>query len=397
MINQDKIDEWIREVEERPISAPIILRYIANRLKDLASQNEELRTENYQLRSGNKVEDYESRIANLEYQIDLLRRQVSGQTVQPVQKILSLLIYNQEGQALRVEVPTAEIQPGRAPTAFKTPFDSESGPLRLLVTGSHEELLFVFDSGRTAAIPVTAIAAVAGGGMDWSQAHLQEPIGGEKLAVVVPVARMTLMESVVQSSLRGCVKRMMRSFFESQLAKNYIGTGVKQQPDKTSGLTLCAKEDLFVMVSREGFLFGMDPARLPFAIEEAMRLRATDYVIHSFALPKGSTFVIVTNNGKVIHRDYDWLEPAVSFKNKGQALFSQSRRDAGVRVAGAAAVQEDDWGAALHLDGRITLHKMSALFASGSIPTEDGDGDILDFEVFGNPGNDNEEGSTQEI
>jgi DNA gyrase/topoisomerase IV subunit A len=387
MINQDKIDEWIREVEERPISAPIILRHIANRLKDLASQNEELRTENYQLRSGNKVEEYESRIANLEYQIELLRRQMSGQTVQPVEKSLSLLVYNQEGQVLRVEVGTADIQPGTAAAAIKSPLHAESGPLRLMVTGVHEELLFVFDSGRTAAVPVTSIPAVAGAEMSWSEAHLQEPIGGEKLAVVVPVARMTLMESVVQSSLRGCAKRMMRSFFESQLAKNYIGTGVKQQPDKTSGLTLCAKDDVFVLVSREGFLFSMEPLRLPFAIEEAMKLRATDYVIHSFALPHGSAFVVVTNNGKIIHRDFDWLEPVISFKNKGQALFSQSRRDAGVRVAGAAAVQDDDWGAALHQDGRISFHRMSDLIASGSVAMADGDGDIIDFVVFDNQGN----------
>ena len=79
MISPDKIEEWIREVEERPSSASLILRYIANRLSELASWNEELLAENIELRSGRKVEEYESRIASLEYQVGLLKRQLGGE------------------------------------------------------------------------------------------------------------------------------------------------------------------------------------------------------------------------------------------------------------------------------------------------------------------------------
>jgi DNA gyrase/topoisomerase IV subunit A len=385
VINQDKIDEWIREVEERPISAPIILRYIASRLKDLAAQNEDLRTENYQLRSGNKVDDYESRIANLEYQIALLKRQVSGQMSEPAAESISVLVYHQEGQALRVEVPVVGMTSNQTAVVFQKALPESVGPIRLLVAGPHEELLFVFDSGRTAAVPVTAIPTVSRDALDWDGAYLQEPVGSEKLAVVVPVARMSLAESIVQSTLRGCVKRMMRTFFESQLAKNYIGTGVKQQPDKACGLTLCGKDELFTMVSREGFLFSMEATRLPFSIEDAMKLRATDYIMSSFSLGSQDAVVIVTHNGKIIHRDFNWVEPAVTFKSRGQALFSQSRRDAGIKVAGAASVHDNDWGAALHQDGRITLHRMSDLFAAGSIPSQEGEAAIVDFAVFAAP------------
>jgi DNA gyrase/topoisomerase IV subunit A len=385
LINQDKIDEWIREVEERPISAPIILRYIASRLKDLASQNEELRIENYKLRSGNKVEEYEAKVTNLEYQLELLKRQVSGQAAEPTVESVSILVYSQEGLVLRTEVTVAEIQSNMTAAVFNEAFTTDSGPIRLLVTGTHEELLFVFDSGRTATIPVTGIPAVSTDHMDWSQAYLQEPVGSEKLAVIVPVGRMSLVESVVQSTLRGCVKRMMPSFFESQLAKNYIGTGVKQQPDKACGLTLCGKDEYFVMVSREGFLFSMDPGKLPFAIEEAMRLRATDYIVNSFSVDTSDAVVVVTNNGKIIHRDYDWLEPFSSFKSKGQAIFSQSRRDGGVKVAGAGRVSASDWGAALLQNGAITVHKMNDLFSSGSLPESNAHLQVIDFVVFKAP------------
>jgi DNA gyrase/topoisomerase IV subunit A len=386
LINQDKIDEWVREVEERPISAPIILRYIATRLKDLAQQNEELRAENFELRSGNKVDFYESRITNLEYQIELLKRQVSGQTVLPTAAAnISLLVYNQEGQVLRTEIPNASIAADYNAAAFKTALPGDMMPVRLLVVGSHEELLFVFDSGRTAALPVTGIPGTASDQMDWERAYLQEPVGSEKLAVIVPVGRMSLVESVVQSTLRGFVKRMMRTFFESQLAKNYIGTGVKQQPDKACGLVLCGKDQLFVMASREGFLFSMDPERFPFAIEEAMRLRATDYTVSSFCAGREQSIVVVTNNGKVVNRDFGWLEPANSFKNKGQALFSPARREAGIRVTSAVAARENEWGAALHQDGRITLHKMTDLFAAGSIATAKADVEIIDFAAFQGP------------
>jgi DNA gyrase/topoisomerase IV subunit A len=126
-------------------------------------------------------------------------------------------------------------------------------------------------------------------------------------------------------------------------------------------------------------------SKLPFAIEEAIRLRATDYIVSSFAVNQGDSIVVVTNNGKVIHRDFTWLEPFTSFRSKGQALFSQVRREAGIKVAGAAAANEHDWGAVLLQDGRVCIYKMKDLYASGSIPATETDINILDFTVFQGP------------
>jgi len=55
VITPEKIDEWIHEAEERPSSASLIIRFIGNRLIDLAKWNDELQADNLALRSEKKV------------------------------------------------------------------------------------------------------------------------------------------------------------------------------------------------------------------------------------------------------------------------------------------------------------------------------------------------------
>src|SRR6266511_6182069 len=69
-----KIDEWMQEAEARPESAVTIVKLVAKRLRELTERNEELLTENIALQNGTRVEEYQKRIAHLEYQLDLLKR-----------------------------------------------------------------------------------------------------------------------------------------------------------------------------------------------------------------------------------------------------------------------------------------------------------------------------------
>src|SRR5512141_3189421 len=107
-----KIDEWMKEAETRPESAVTIVKLVAKRLRELTERNEELLTENIALQTGRRVEEYQKRIAHLEYQLDLLKRrfgtddallaelpQASSET-----STLSLLIYNTYGRIFRVEI-----------------------------------------------------------------------------------------------------------------------------------------------------------------------------------------------------------------------------------------------------------------------------------------------------
>src|SRR5512132_778564 len=107
-----KIDEWMKEAETRPESAVTIVRLVAKRLRELTERNEELLAENIALQNGTRVEEYQQRIAHLEYQLDLLKRRFGaeeallaefpGNTVET--STLSLLIYNTYGRVLRIEI-----------------------------------------------------------------------------------------------------------------------------------------------------------------------------------------------------------------------------------------------------------------------------------------------------
>ena len=46
MLTPEKIEEWLKEAEERPGSAVLLIRYIANRLNELSARNEELLADN---------------------------------------------------------------------------------------------------------------------------------------------------------------------------------------------------------------------------------------------------------------------------------------------------------------------------------------------------------------
>ena len=60
----NKIDEWMKEAEERPESAVMIVRLIARRLRELSERDQELLAENIALQNGTGVEEYQKRIAN---------------------------------------------------------------------------------------------------------------------------------------------------------------------------------------------------------------------------------------------------------------------------------------------------------------------------------------------
>jgi DNA gyrase/topoisomerase IV subunit A len=392
VITPDKIKEWLQEVEERPSSAALIIQYIGNRIKELAGRNEALLDENIELRTGRKVEEYESRIANLEYQVELLKRQLGGTALEvglaeaagpaPQTVTASLLIYNPHGQVLHIPINRAGLAHGGEAARFSGEIAPGGLPPRLLAAGSQEELLFVFDSGRSVTLPVSAIPTVDCQTLDWSKAYFQEPRGSEELAVILPVARMSLYENAIQVSRRGFVKKIRESFLESCITKGFVGTGVKMPADKTFSLTFCGKTDRFVMLSQEGFLFCMEIEKLPVTIDEALRLSATDHIVATFVTGQKPSLLIVTQNGRVIHREAGWVEPSNAFKAKGQPVFSRERRESGVRAVGAAVVDSEDWGAALRSDGRLTIYKMSDLFAAGALLPDQDAVTVLGFTVL---------------
>ena len=383
MITPEKIDEWIKEAEQRPGSAPLIIQYIANRLRELAARNEELLAENIALLTGKRVEEYQQRIAHLEYQLELLKRQLKGELSEADLQSLtatpgkpaplqppSLLIYNALGQILRFELPLTP-DPATPWFTFASPFPSDLEPPRLLVVPATEELLLVFTSGRAATLPLSSLPLAAPGpALDWSQAAIpDEPRAVEQLACLLPVSRLALADVFLQASRRGYAKKINTSLAPSILANRFIGTGIRLPADRTFAIVLGQKNDRLALVSTEGYLQLLEVASLPTAIEEVIKLGISDHLVAAFVPPAQGALLLVTQAGKLIHRTLDSLETATSFKTKGQALLSPARREQGVRIVAAAPAAEGDYAAALHLDGRLTLHPVKDLFGSGILPT----------------------------
>lgn len=386
MINSDQIEEWIQEVEERPASASLIVRFVANRLRDLTGRNEALLAENIELRSGRKVQEYEDQIANLTYQLEMLKRQIGSDInfSAPIEaNTISLIVFQVTGRVLRIELEMDALVNGKQIAYVPVEDTSAWMAPRPLVTSTLEELLFVFDSGRTVTLPVSDLVDSGLEDTSWKNAYLVEPRGGEELVVVLPIGKMSLYDFCIQTSRRGYAKKIMKTSFESQVAKGFIGTGVKQKPDRAGGLSFSAKDDLLVLASYEGYLVSLEVNSLPFTAEETLRLSATDHIVSSFVIQKKPSFMIVTRNGKVVVRETGWLEKPASSKGRGQPIFSQSRREAGVRVAGAAAVGDGDWGVALWSDGRITAHSLTDVLATGTLLDDSQGAEVLEFVPVG--------------
>jgi DNA gyrase/topoisomerase IV subunit A len=402
VINREKIEEWIREVEERPSSAALILQYIATRLEELTRRNDELRSENIALVTEKRVSEYKTRIAALEYQVALLKRQLGSETNDlppapaldilaegppapiPTEEMLNLLVYNPTGRVLRFEFQPRILKAGE--TFASLAMENKSGAATgMLIAGAREELLFAFDSGRSCTLPLSGVPASLPNSTDWSQAFLQAPKSNEELAALLPVGRMALSEYCIQASRKGFVRRIREEHFEQFISKNYIGSGTLQRLDRMCALTLGSARDRFVMISREGFLFSMPIESLPVAAEAVIQLSMSDHIVAAFIQRQQSALLFITQTGKAVHRESGWLETATSFRSHGQPAYTKAHRDAGVHVTGATAVDEDDWTIVLFSDGRMVFYPVRHLFDRGAILEKDSHLQVLSFCAFRYP------------
>jgi len=389
LITPEMIDAWIRQVEENPASAPVMIEFIARRLVDLTRRNEALLAENIALRLEHKVEEYENRIADLEYQIDLLKRQLGGLSPLPekteaspgLEAVPCLLVYQPTGEVLRLVATEEMFGAGeRLSLLLENLPETSLSRIRLLAASSREELLFVFSSGRAQALPVQSIPLAEHNVVNWQHAFQVDLNGIEELSTALPVARMSLFELCIQVSRRGCVKKLQEAFFESCVRKGYIGTGVKLPNDQTCSLVLAKQDDLIVLVSRYGTVRCLKAGSLPFTIEEAVNIGPLDHIVSAFNATARESLLFITSNGKALFREASWLEPAASLKVQAQSILSKNRLETGVKVIGAAAVNEPDWGIALDRTGQLHVFRVAELLAAGALPEVTSE--IVDIAVF---------------
>src|SRR5688572_14260289 len=174
-----KIDEWMKEAETRPESAVTIVKLVAKRLRELTERNEELLTENIALQNGTRVEEYQKRIAHLEYQLDLLKRRFGSQVEElaelPIRAAAasktSLLVYNTYGRVFRIELDGELAMSARI---MDDTLQTSEQP-RLLAVPSNEEVLLLFNSGRVSTCAVSSISTMeAGAEWTWENAAMPD-------------------------------------------------------------------------------------------------------------------------------------------------------------------------------------------------------------------------------
>jgi len=381
LTTRSSLEDWIREIDERPESAPSIIRAIANRLIELEKSNETLQAENIALKIENKVEEYETKITNLEYQIELLSRQVQ-QAPTPSVEGKELLIFNHNNQVLRETVAEPRgLYSGQIIAYFSEDSTLREKRVYLKSFDSTEEILLIFDTGHVVAIPVSSLPSVPGDEMDWNHAYQEDPDSIEELVNILPISRLPLYEYSVQISRRGFAKRMPAKSFNTYIAQKNIGTGIRQQPDKPFNIILCNAEDTFVIVSKEGYIVSMTVDRLPFAIESIINLGTNDYIVASFVFRENTSLLIVTKDGKIVHRDTSWLTTANSFRTQGQSIFSRKVRERGTQVIAATPIEPGDWGVCLTGNGQIMAFEIEDTLNQGSIQIRNEDS-LLAFTLF---------------
>jgi len=393
MVKREKIEEWIKEVESRPDSAPLIVQYLGNRLRDLTARNEEILAELIALQSEKRVEEYERRIAHLEYQLDLIRRQGEGMADYPAnlanssakrgvaQKQFSLFVYDGLGHLLKLALSRDDLQESRQFGIIQNDFQGAGEASRLVVVEESEELLFVFSSGRIHLTPASALPAFSreklGGDSDaadgielpW-QIGPVKPHAGERLVGITPVSNLARADCFIQASRRGFLKKIRSGMAGSIFENRYIGAGIKKPPDQTLEIILAKNEDQIVLVTSEGYLIALEVKSLPVSIEEVIRLDSSDHLVACFIDKPDHSILVITNGGKILQLTNDRIEPSDSFKTKGQAIFSGQRRAQGVRVIGAASVKESDWGVVMDVKGKISLHSIRQLTGFGTVASE---------------------------
>ncbi len=338
-----------------------------------------------------KIEEYEARIAHLEYQLAILKRKygegadevgadLSEADNKPTRKSQewNVLVFSQDARVARLALAPASMQHGASLARFIGAPWSEYDQPRLLLTTTSEELLFVFSSGRVATLPVDQVSAVQTQMTEEGGSPLEvywpglkrpiEPAGLGQLVCLVPIGGLALKDYLVQVSRKGFMKKIHQRMAGSILHNRYIGAGVKKPPDQLLETLICNDDDRLACVTHEGYLLVVEVANISTALEQVMRVSPTDHIVSCFIIKSGDAILVMTGSGKVLHLSPERLEPSDAARSKGEAVFSEARRDQGARVAGAAPAAAGEWGIVLDQAGSLHAFSLDELSDAGALP-----------------------------
>jgi DNA gyrase/topoisomerase IV subunit A len=357
-----KLNQWINEIEQRPASAPFIVRRLSERLQELDRENEALRAENLSLRSGQKIQEFERKISELEYQIELLKRGVPDGNF-PIQTSAHLLVYNTKGAVLSIELLPTDVQASNPILRLNSLPEQAAEDIQLLVVEPQDELLFLFDSGRALTMPAYDLPTFHQVATHWEQAYSLEMRSGEQLVCMLPITNAPLKAMAIQISRRGFARSFSREYFQSFLSNHNFGRGVKTQSDQVFNMSLCEPQDICLLVSRQGYLSALLASSLSVTLEENIKLGIKDYLVSSFVIPAeqaGEGFmVVVTSEGRIYSQKTSWLSSDSADGTKRRLILSKEKAGT-LQVVAAAPAQQGDWGLLLDANGEIYAVQITA-------------------------------------
>jgi hypothetical protein len=393
LISKEQINEWLEEIQTRPSSAQHIVKIIGMRLQELTAQNEALLEENIALRTGNQVEEYKRQIAHLGYQLELLKRQFNRRLSQveldavldqtdrnndrdifPLGSKYCILVYGENGRILSLKLDQEKIHDGMIIGRIEDSQNIQNAHPRMLVVPVTEELIWLFSSGRVATLPVASLINIEEESENDNLLQSRknhEPLAGEELVCLAPIAQIAMSDFIVQVSRRAAFKKIDISMLDTILSKRYIGSGVRSKVDRSFSLNLTQKDDYLITISWQGYLKSLSIADAQVSVDRLMTLDERDYLVATFVCKFKQPLMVVTPSGKIISRVIDDEMKEKTGKSKGYALLSTKRREMGVKVIGAAAVQENTkWMLTLDLKGIIRAYDIGKIGASGLVDTD---------------------------
>jgi DNA gyrase/topoisomerase IV subunit A len=258
------------------------------------------------------------------------------------------------GRVLAREVHAADLVSGEILAAIKAEMSFDPEELRLLVVDPSEEILFVFDTGKVLSLSAEKIPLVSSSELNQENVYQVELRSGERLIALVPVSQVPLVDYSVQISRRGLAKSITADYFQMFVTNRNIGTGVKSKSDRNFNLTLCNQDDIYVVVSSEGFLAAFSMDQFSVSAREVIKLGMNDFLVSSFIMREEQSLAVVTRAGDVFMQSANWLSAENATGSKRRLLLSKSKAG-GMQVISAEAVKPGGWGFILYEDGNIRV------------------------------------------
>jgi DNA gyrase/topoisomerase IV subunit A len=378
MINRSKIDDWIRQVEATPIVAPLLIRQIMDRLIELDQANESLRAENLELSSGNRVKELEKKISELEFQVDLLKRQLSGHTSEIREIAISLLVFNDRGQVVRLAL-NQETFSGSQPFATVSGIPHiQSRNFYMTTVFEFDQLLLVTSSGRTMTVPAEMIPAAVNNQPDWSASYQVDLHTQEELIWILPITRLHNFNHCIQVSRFGYGRKIDVQFFKTFIANHNLGKGTKFNFDRTLNLILSNDDQTLVLASKAGNLISLETASLPISLTEIIKFKVGDYAVSAGLVANDQVLVGVTHTGFAFLQSLEGVKAGKSFKHK----LAPGAGDGEGSLVGAIALFPKDWVVLYREDGTLTSVRASAISSKGSLLDEHNASSILAIAVY---------------